>query len=118
MLNVCQCYRKRCHSMNSETLSLETIINEFNLLKKEVIIQWKTWKKRFVTTCKQVHRKILDPRNAKEHYQSFMRKEKTKSVKQSEITVCQTKAFENPNIVKIKSVIKNVQKILINYPGL
>ena len=30
---------KRCQSFNSETLSLRTIINEFDLLKKEVIIQ-------------------------------------------------------------------------------
>ena len=29
--------------------------------------------------------KIPDPRNAKEHYQSFIRKKNTKSVKQSEI---------------------------------
>ena len=34
--------------MKSETLSLKTIINELDLLKKGVIIQWNTWFKRFV----------------------------------------------------------------------
>ena len=43
--------------------------------------------------------KIPDPRNAKEHYQSFTRKKNTKSVKQSEIITS-----EKPNLVDIKSV--------------
>ena len=45
---------------------------------------------------------ILDPCNAKEHYQSFIIKKNRKSVKQSEIITYQSKAF---NIVDIKSVI-------------
>ena len=49
--------------------------------------------------------KIPDPRNAKEHYQSFIRKKNRKSVKQSEIITYQPKTFENPSIVNIKSVI-------------
>ena len=49
--------------------------------------------------------KIPDPRNAKEHYQSLIRKKNTKSVKQSEIITYQPKIFENPNTVDIKSVI-------------
>ena len=49
--------------------------------------------------------KIPDPRNAKEHYQSFIRKKNRKSVKQSEIITYQPKTFENPNTVNIKSVI-------------
>ena len=35
--------------------------------------------------------KIPDPRNAKEHYQSFIRKKNRKSVKQSEIITYQPK---------------------------
>ena len=49
--------------------------------------------------------KIPDPCKAKEHYQLFIRKKNTKSVKQSEIFTSQTKSFENPNIADIKSVI-------------
>ena len=49
--------------------------------------------------------KIPDSRNAKEHYQSFIRKKNTKSVKQSKIITYQPKTFENPNLVDIKSVI-------------
>ena len=45
------------------------------------------------------------PRNAKEHYQSFMKKKNTKSIKQSEIITCQPKCFQNQNIVDIKLVI-------------
>ena len=49
--------------------------------------------------------KTPDLRNAKELYQLFIRKKNTKSVKQSEIITYQPIAFENPNIVDIKSVI-------------
>ena len=49
--------------------------------------------------------KIPDPCNAKEHYQSFIKKKNRKSVKQSEIIAYQPKTFENSNIVNIKSVI-------------
>ena len=49
--------------------------------------------------------KIPDPRSAKEHYQSFMRKKKTKLVKQSKIITPQPKNFGNLNIADIKSTI-------------
>ena len=35
---------KRCQSMSSVTLSLKTIINELDLLKKVAIIQQHVWK--------------------------------------------------------------------------
>ena len=38
--------------------------------------------------------KIPDPRNAKQHYHSFLRRENIKSVKQSEIITNQPKAFD------------------------
>ena len=56
--------------------------------------------------------KIPDSRNAKERYQSFIRKKPTKSVKQSEIITYQPKPFENPNIVLIKSVVTEYPKTL------
>ena len=49
--------------------------------------------------------KISYRRNAKEHYQSFIRTKNRKSVKQSRIITYQPKNFENPNIIDIKSVI-------------
>ena len=36
---------------------------------------------------------ISDPCNAKQHYESFLRKKNRKSVKQSEIITCQLKPF-------------------------
>ena len=54
--------------------------------------------------------KIPDPGNAKEHYQSFIRKKNRKSVKQSEIITYQSKTFESTNIVDIKSVITEHSK--------
>ena len=48
---------------------------------------------------------IPDPCNAKEHYQSFVRKKIRKSLKQSETITYQSKTFENPYIVDIKTVI-------------
>ena len=55
--------------------------------------------------------KIPDPHNAKEHYQSFIRKINRKSVKQSKIINYQPNTFENPNTVDIKSVITEHPKI-------
>ena len=50
--------------------------------------------------------KIPDPCNAREHYQSFISKKNTKSVKQLEIITYEpTQQFENTNIVNIKQVI-------------
>ena len=62
--------------------------------------------------------KIPDPRNAKEHYQSFIRKKNTKSVKKSQIITYQLKTFDKANIVDIKSVITKHPKLHINYPRL
>ena len=45
---------------------------------------------------------IKNPRNPKEHYQSFIRKKNRKSVKQSEIITYQPKTFDT---VEIKSII-------------
>ena len=69
--------------MKSETLSVKTNINKLVFLIE----------------------KIPGPQNAKGHYLSFMIKKNTKSVKQSDIITYQLKAFENPNIIDIKSVI-------------
>ena len=52
---------------------------------------------------KKLIEKIPDPRNAKEHHQSFLRKKDWKLVKQSCVITYQPKAFENPNIVDVKS---------------
>ena len=49
--------------------------------------------------------KIPDPRNANEHYQSFVRKKNTKLLRQWKIITDQPKSFENPNITDIKSII-------------
>ena len=57
--------------------------------------------------------KLPDTCNAKEeHYQSFIRKENRKSVKQSEIVTHQPETFENPSIGDIKSVITEHPKKL------
>ena len=48
--------------------------------------------------------KTPDPHSSRKHYQSFISKKNTKSVKQTEVTY-QPKTFENPKIVDIKSVI-------------
>ena len=51
-----------------------------------------------------------DPRNAKECYQSFIRKTTRKLVKQSEIITYQPTTFENLSTIDIKSVIKENPK--------
>ena len=64
--------------MKSETLSLKNTINKLEFLKKTVIIQWNIRRKKIYTRL-QVNKP--DPRNAKEDYQSFIKKKITKSVK-------------------------------------
>ena len=68
--------------MDSETLSLKTITNELDLLKKKVIIQWNVRKKKdLLLLVTKLIEKIPNPCNAKEHYQSLIRNKNTKSVK-------------------------------------
>ena len=43
--------------------------------------------------------KIIDPRNAKEHDQSFIRKKNTKSVKRSEIITYQPKTYQTQTLL-------------------
>ena len=73
--------------MNSETLSLRTIINELDLLKKKCYYSVKSLKNKiFVVAFNLINKKkISDPRDAKEHYQSFIRKKITNLAKQSKI---------------------------------
>ena len=101
--------------MKSETLSLKIIINELVFLRKTVVIQWNAWKKKdLLFLANKLIEKIPNPRNAKEHYQSFIRKKNAKSVKQSEIITYQPKTFENTNIVDIKSVITKHPKTTLH----
>ena len=67
-------------------------------------------KKDLLLLANKLIEKIPDPPNAKEHYQSFIRKKNRKSVKQSKIITYHPKPFEKPNIVDIKSVITEQPK--------
>ena len=86
---ICENYSKRIG------LSKENSYNTMKRLKKKDLL----------VLANKLIDKIPDPRNAKEYYQSFIRKKNTKSVKQSKIITYQHKTFENSNIVDIKSII-------------
>ena len=103
-LNIAGAIKKRNFN-EIRDLSLKIIINDLHVLKKTVIIQWNTYKKELLLLSNKLIGKIPDPRNAKEHYQSFLKKKSRKSVKQSEIITYQPKTFKNPNIVDIKPVV-------------
>ena len=62
--------------MKSKTLSLKTIINEIGFSKENSYYLMKRLRKKKFFCCWQnkLIEKIPDPRNAKEHYQSFIRK--------------------------------------------
>ena len=47
-------------------------------------------------------KKIRNSSNAKEYYQSYLKRKNTKPVKPSRIITQQLKAAENPNILNIK----------------
>ena len=61
--------------------------------------------------------KVPHARNAKQRYESFLKKKNRKSVKQSKIITYQPKPFQNPNIVDIKSVVTR-QKLHTSYSRL
>ena len=73
-------------------------------------------KKKIVVACKNIKKSIgniSDTRNTKGHYQSFIRKKNTKSVKQPDIIIYQLKiCFANSNVVNINSVITEHPKTL------
>ena len=60
--------------MKSETLSLKTIVNELNFLKQTVSFNKTFEEKYLLLLANKLIEKISDPRNAKQHYQSFIRK--------------------------------------------
>ena len=73
----------------------------------------------FIVVFKQINRKIPYPCNAKEHYQSFLKKKNRKSVQKSEIITYQPKTFKNSNIIGIKTsyyrTYKNFTYIIQGY---
>ena len=72
--------------MNSETLSLKTIIDKLNFSNKIVIIQWNIRKKDQRLFGTKITEKVSDPSNAKEYYNSYFKRKNKKSVKRSKIT--------------------------------
>ena len=78
---------------------------QFELSKEESYYPLKRLKKEILLLlANKLIKNILDPRNAKEHYESFLRKKNRKSVKQSEINTHQPKTFKTvdikPDIIK------------------
>ena len=72
--------------MNSETLSLKTVIDKLNFSNKIVIIQWNIRKKDQKLFGTKITEKVSDPSNAKEYYNSYFKRKNKKSVKRSKIT--------------------------------
>ena len=70
--------------MKSKTLSLKTIINEFDLKKKISYNSMEQLNKTdLLLLANKLIKNIPDPCNPKEHYQSFIIKEKQKTSKTS-----------------------------------
>ena len=95
---------------------MKTIKSDIELLKKEVIIQWKVWKKDLFLLANKLIEKVTNSRNAKELYQSLIRKN-TKPVKQSKVIIHQPKIWKLKHYW-YKSVITEHPKLHINYPRL
>ena len=97
--------------MKSGTL-FENSYKQIGFSKENSYYLMKHQKKNLQLFAIKLTQKIPDLRNAKDHYQSFMRKKNTKSVKQSKIIITQQlKTFENPNIGDIISVLIKHPKI-------
>ena len=81
--------------MNSETLSLKTVINKLDLLKKAIINQRNVRKEDLFLLATKLIDKITDPSNTKKC---------NKFVKQSNIITQQLNAIENLNNFDVESV--------------
>ena len=82
----------------------ENYYKRMGFSKQSSYYSMKRLKKRDLLLCaKKLIEKVPDPRNAKEHYESFVGKKNRKSVKQSETITYQPKTFYT---VDIKSVIR------------
>ena len=76
-------------------------------------------KKDLLLLANKLIEKIPDTVNAKEHYQSFIRKKNNKLVKKTKNNYSSTKNFGKPKHCWYKiSYYKNAQKRHINYPRL
>ena len=97
VLNILSTMKNR-QSKNSETLYMETIIVELDLLKKTVIIN--------EASEKRIHYQLIDQinKNTKEYYQPYLKRNNTKLVKPSKLITQQPKYLENQNISDIKSM--------------
>ena len=78
-------------------------------------------KKDLMLLANKLIEKVPDPRNAKEHYQSFLRKENRKSVKQSEIITYKPKIFDTADVKSditehSKTSYKLCKSIIQDYP--
>ena len=65
---------KSCESMKSDTLYLKTIIIELDYLKMKISLNEMTKKKDLQLFATKLTEKISAPYNAKEHYQSIIKK--------------------------------------------
>ena len=64
-----------------------------------------SFKKTLSLLATKLIKKIADPSNAIEYYNSYLKRKNTKLIKRPKIITQQRKGIENPNIADIKSVI-------------
>ena len=82
--------------MKSETLSMKTITNELDLLKKAVIIPWNIWKKDLLLLETKLIEKIVDPCNGKGYYHSYLEKKLHKVSKTIKNNYSAGKTYRKP----------------------
>ena len=84
---------------------MKTIISKFDLIQKTLIINWNVRKKDLISFATKLIKKIPDPSNSKDYYQSYMKKKAQTLVTRSKRISQQPKTLENLNIVNTKSAI-------------
>ena len=88
--------------MKSDTLSLKTIINELDFLKKTVIITWNIRKKNLKLFATELTKKMTWSSKMLKNTINHLKERKTQNLLNNQNNSSATK---NPNIVNIKSVI-------------
>ena len=109
----CNIYQKNLSSFHEfRDFIFENYYKQIGFAKENSYYSIRHQKKRDLKLfATKLMEKIPDPSNTKEHYNSFLKRKNTKSVKRSKIITHQLKAIEKPKIVDIKSITKEHPKI-------
>ena len=110
-LNITKAINKTCGNSIRDFI-YESYYKQNRLSKRDNYRSFKRSKKDLLLFVNKLREKAPDPCNAKQRYDSFLKKKNRKSVKQSDIIIYQPKTFQNRNMVDIKQATTEQPKVV------